>query len=133
MLIFSKVECHNLLRLIVFFLKHFPIHLSEQWNINSNASLNTTNKIIVLINGKNIIDSCENSCNKVTMQTQFNSLLNGEYANKFNNVFGESVVKNELATFLNSNFIIRSSGEINIYNLIGSLLLHKLIPKKFLH
>lgn len=117
----------------VFFLKHFPISLSEQWNINSNASLNTTNKIIVLINGKNIIDSCENSCNKLTMQTQFNSLLNGEYANKFNNVFGEINVKNELAAFLNSNFIIRSSGEINIYNLIGSLLLHKLIPKKFLH
>jgi hypothetical protein len=116
----------------VFFLKNFPATVSKQWLVNVNNTTNTTNEILVIINGKPIIDSFENSCDKQTMKSSFYKLLNGEYAAQFNSTFGNSIIA-ELDGFLNNDFIIRSSGEINIYNLCECLQTHKLIPKKFLH
>lgn len=116
----------------LFFLKNYPISVSKQWLANINNATGTTNEILVIINGKPIIDSFENSCDKQTMKTTFNKLLNGEYASQFNSTFGNSIIT-ELDGFLNNDFIIRSSGEINIYNLCECLQAHKLIPKKFMH
>ena len=118
---------------ILFFLKNFPTTVSKQWLANINNVTNTTNEILVIINGKPIIDSFENSCDKQTMKSVFYKLLNGEYASQFNSMFGTNVILTELDDFVNNDFIIRSSGEINIYNLSECLQAHKLIPKKFLH
>jgi hypothetical protein len=115
----------------LFFLKNFPTTVSKQWLANINNATSTANEILVIINGKPIIDSFENSCDKQTMKTTFYKLLNGEYATQFNSTFGNSIMS-ELDGFLNNDFIIRSSGEINIYNLCDCLHAHKLIPKKFM-
>ena len=117
----------------VFFIKNFPKNVTNKhWNVEYNKEIDTMKEIMVLINGLIVIDSIENSTNKKNMLENFYNLSNGEYSNRFNEIFDKTIITDELNKYLSNDFIIRSSGEINIYNLIESMVHHKHIPRKYL-
>jgi hypothetical protein len=116
----------------VFFLKNFPKKSSKHWNVEYNKESDITKEIMVLINGLNVIDSIENSTNKKYMLDNFYNLYNGEYSNKLNELFDKTIIKEELNKYLSNDFMVRSSGEINIHNLIECMIHYKYIPKKYL-
>lgn len=84
----------------VYFLKNFPVHTSPFWNMKMDMETGIANKIDVLVHGMETIGSAERSTDKVDMLKQFDTISNGEYAQKLFNHFGEERVREELHKYL---------------------------------
>lgn len=104
----------------VVFCKDFPSHTSPFWNMKKKDS-NYSNKIDVIINGKETIGSAERSVNKDEMKQEFYTISEGKYAKKLFDLFGKERVEKELQEFLAIPFFPRSGGGIGITRLIDAI------------
>ena len=84
----------------VYFLKNFPVHTSPFWNMKMDMETGIANKIDVIVHGMETIGSAERSTDKADMLKQFDTISNGEYAQKLFDHFGEERVREELNKYL---------------------------------
>ena len=84
----------------VYFLKNFPVHTSPFWNMKMDMETGIANKIDVIVHGMETIGSAERSTDKADMLKQFDTISNGEYAQKLFDHFGEERVREELNRYL---------------------------------
>ncbi len=110
-----------------FFLTDFPGYTSPFWNMARNPNGITANKVDVIMNGQETIGSAERSCDPKQMLNSFETIMDGAYAKKMYDLFGEERVKKEMDDFLKFNFVRRSGGGIGITRLIRSMKLENLI------
>ena len=109
----------------VFFLKNFPNYTSPFWNIQQTDD-GTAKKIDVIIHGVETISSAELSDNPTKMRIQFDSIMDGAYANILYRTFTKERVEYELQDFLSNTFIKRSCGSIGVNRMIRAMELSNL-------
>lgn len=104
----------------VVFCQDFPVYTSPFWNMKKKNRTHA-NKIDVIIEGNETIGSAERSTDKDEMKSSFYSISGGKYAQKLFDLFGKQRVENELAQFLNMDFITRSGGGIGLTRMIDAV------------
>lgn len=112
-----------------FFLTDFPEFTSPFWNMkrNDNPSIETANKIDVILSGQETIGSAEREVDTSIMVDRFKAIMNGAYKDKMYELFGEERTMAEMDEFLKFNFFKRSGGGIGVTRLIRSMKLEGLM------
>jgi aspartyl/asparaginyl-tRNA synthetase len=112
-----------------FFLTDFPEFTSPFWNMkrNDDPSIETANKIDVILSGQETIGSAEREIDTSIMVDRFKTIMNGAYKDKMYELFGEERTMAEMDEFLKFNFIKRSGGGIGVTRLIRSMKLEGLM------
>lgn len=104
----------------VVFCKEFPSHTSPFWNMKKKDK-NYSNKIDVILAGKETIGSAERSSNVEEMKNEFYTISEGKYAEKLFDLFGRDRVENELNQFFALNFFPRCGGGIGMTRMIEAV------------
>jgi aspartyl/asparaginyl-tRNA synthetase len=112
-----------------FFLTDFPEFTSPFWNMkrNDDPTLETANKIDVILSGQETIGSAEREVDRTIMVDRFKAIMNGAYKDKMYELFGEERTMAEMEEFLKFDFIKRSGGGIGVTRLIRSMKLEGLM------
>ena len=104
---------------------NFPERVTSSWNIQWNDTESHYYKNMILINGINIMNLFEKSCNTVKMYNMFHT--DNIYLQQLYQRFGEDRVENELNEFLQKDFLPRIGGTIDITKIISIFFLFNLI------
>ena len=104
----------------VVFCKEFPSYTSPFWNMKKKNSTHS-NKIDVIICGKETIGSAERSVNPEEMRKEFYSISGGKYSGLLFDLFGKERVEKELEEFLSLSFFPRSGGGIGMTRMIDAV------------
>lgn len=104
------------------FLENFPTYTSPFWNMKKFEKKGSSyaRKIDVILYGNETIGSAERSSDVVEMRKQFQTISNGEYAQKLYNLFGKERVDKELEEFLSLKFFPRFGGGIGMTRLMSA-------------
>lgn len=104
----------------VVFLENFPIYTSPFWNMKRNSATHS-NKIDVIIDGMETFGTAERSCNIEEMRQEFKTIMNGAYAEKLYELFGQKRVDRELEEFFELPFEPRFGGGIGVTRLVRAV------------
>ena len=105
----------------VFFLKEFTVATSPFWNMKTDFTTQTSNKIDVILAGQETIGSAERSCNKDEMREMFYTISDGQYKDILYKEFSKERVDKELDEFLDRDFFPRYGGGIGVTRMIRAL------------
>jgi len=94
---------------------------------NDDPSIETANKIDVILSGQETIGSAEREVDTSIMVDRFKTIMGGAYKDKMYELFGEERTMAEMEEFLKFNFIKRSGGGIGVTRLIRSMKLEGLM------
>ena len=110
------------------FLKYFPQRSHPFWNMKQNEKDgNLYNKVDVILHGQETIGSAERSCDAQSMNHEFHSISNGEYANLLFSKFTKERVIKELDDYLAHDFFPRFGAGIGINRMARAMKLENLL------
>jgi aspartyl/asparaginyl-tRNA synthetase len=108
------------------FITKFPDRTSPYWNMKDNGD-GTAEKVDVIIHGQETIGSAERSCNPDEMWHNFLTIMEGEYAKKLYELFGEKRVDEEVQEYLKHDFTPRFGAGIGLSRLVRGLKLEGIL------
>lgn len=107
------------------FIENFPISTSPFWNMKKSGEY--AHKVDVILAGNETIGSAERSNNVADMREQFETISEGEYAQKLYELFGKERVQKELEEFFTLDFKPRFGGGIGITRIIDAMKKYNLV------